>query len=102
VPRWIARLNTEYAVNALPGLTLQANLSHEGRRAVLADNSLALPAWTRIDAGLRYAAARATWTLGIDNVLNKQHFTESPTQYGHVYLFSAAPRTVRLAVNATY
>ncbi len=106
VPNWIARLNGEVLVNALPGLAVQAQLSHEGRRAVLADNSITLPAWTQLGIGLRYDTQRgqtkATWTLGIDNALNKRCFKESPTQFGHVYLFTSAPRTVRLALQVAY
>ncbi len=106
VPNWIARLNADYLVSAAPGLALQAQLSHEGRRAVLADNSINLPAWTRVDLGLRYdtliAQSKTSWTLGIDNAFNQRYFSESPNQWGHVYLFSAAPRTLRLAVQVAY
>ncbi len=106
VPNWIARVNGEYRVNAVPGLALQAHVSHEGRRAVTADNSINLPAWTRLDIGARYetriAQTLATWTLGIDNALNKRFFSESPNQFSHVYVFTAAPRTVRLALQVTY
>jgi iron complex outermembrane recepter protein len=106
VPNWIARLNGEVLIAAVPGLTVQAHVSHEGRRVVTADNSINLPAWTRLDLGLRYEATVAntptTWTLGIDNVFNQRYFSESPTSYGHVYLFTAAPRTVRLSVQVAY
>jgi iron complex outermembrane recepter protein len=106
VPSWIARLNGEYLVSAVPGLAVQAHVSHEGRRAVLADNSINLPAWTRLDLGVRYdtrlASTQTTWKLGIDNVLNQRYFNESPNQFSHVYLFTAAPRTVRLALQVTY
>jgi iron complex outermembrane recepter protein len=106
VPSWIARVNGEVLIPAVPGLTAQAHVSHEGRRAVLADNSINLPAWTHIDLGLRYetpfAKTQTTWTLGMTNVLNKRTFSESPNQFGHVYLFTAAPRTLRLALQVAY
>ena len=93
-----------YQLAAVPGLELQGNLSHEGRRAVLADESARIPAWTRLDAALRYettmAGTATTWTLGLDNVTNKRYWKESPYQFGHVYLYPGAPRTLRLSLTA--
>jgi iron complex outermembrane recepter protein len=105
VPDMIARLNADYRFASLPGLAASANLSHEGTRSVLPDGSITLPAWTRVDAGLSYGhkmgAAQATWTLGIDNLFNKQFFKESPYQFGHVYLFPQQERTVRVGLNVS-
>ena len=106
VPRWIARLNAEYRMAAVPGMTLHAHLSHEGERAVLQNNALNLPAWSRLDLALRYKtdkrSGESLWTLALDNALNKRYFSESPTQFGHIYLFSAAPRTLRLALQTHF
>lgn len=102
VPNWILRLNAAYKITAVAGLTLNAHLSHEGKRAVLPDNSISIPAWTRLDLGASYVTKignmPATWSLGIENVMNKRYFKESPYQFSHVYLFSGAPRTARLSV----
>ena len=104
VPQWIARLNAQYRFAALPGLSASGHLSHEGARNVLADGSVSLPAWTRVDAGLSYATklqgVATNWTLGIDNLLNRQFFKESPYQFGHIYLFPQQPRSVRISVQA--
>jgi iron complex outermembrane recepter protein len=106
VPQWVARLNGDFLVPALPGLALQAHVSHEGKRAVLADNSIQLPSWTRLDLGLRYeqpiASTKVSWTFAIDNALNKRYFKESPTQFNHVYLMTGAARTLRLAMQVNY
>jgi iron complex outermembrane recepter protein len=105
VPTHIVRLNAAYKVAALPGLTVSSALSHEGTRRVLPDASVTLPAWTRVDAGLAYthraAGAQLTWNAGIDNLLNRQFFKESPTQFGHVYLFPQQPRTARLGLTVS-
>jgi iron complex outermembrane receptor protein len=83
---------------------LLGQLSHEGRRAVLPDESIMLPAWTRFDTALRYetqlGGTATTWTLGIDNIANKRYWKESPLQFGHVYLYPGAPRTLRLTFTA--
>lgn len=102
VPDWILRLNASYKIASVPGLQLEGHISHEGARAVLPDNSIMLPAWTRLDLGLRYdskiANTKTTWALGVDNVFNKSYFKESPYQFSHAYLFTGAPRTLRLSV----
>jgi iron complex outermembrane receptor protein len=71
---------------------------------VLADGSITLPSWTRFDAALRYdtniGGAATSWTVGIDNVFNRRYWQESPFQFGHVYLFPGAERSLRLAFTA--
>lgn len=102
VPRNVARAQVAYRVAAVPGLELQGAMSYEGRRNVLPDGSIELPSWTRFDAALRYDTrlnGRATsWTLGVENLADRRYWKESPYQFGHVYLFPGAPRTLRLAV----
>lgn len=102
VPDWVLRLNATYKVAAVPGLLLNGHISHEGKRAALPDNSITIPAWTRLDFGASYstkiAKTATTWSFGVDNVLNKSYFKESPYQFGHLYLFPGAPRTARLSV----
>jgi iron complex outermembrane recepter protein len=103
VPNVIARAKLGYRFASVPGLAVYGHLSHEGKRSVLPDGSSTLPAWTRVDAafsyGHRLASAQATWTLGVDNLLNQQFFKESPTQFGHGYLFPQPQRTARLGLS---
>ena len=105
VPRWTLRSQAAWRVAGVPGLELQGRLSHEARRAVLPDASIQLPAWTRVDAALRYDTRintmATTWTLGVDNLLGKRYWKESPYQYGHVYLFPGSPRTFRVTFQAS-
>jgi iron complex outermembrane receptor protein len=104
VPAVVARANATWKIAAVPGLELQGGLSHEGNRRVLADGSITLPAWTRLDAALRYerrlAGVETRWTFGVDNLLDRRYWRESPYQFGHVYLYPGAPRTLRLAFTA--
>lgn len=106
VPKWVLRAHTDWRVSSVPGLSVHGLVSHEGQRAILADGSLTLPAWSRVDASLRYetklAGAPTTWTLGAENLLDKRYWKESPYQYGHVYLFPGAARTWRLAMQASF
>ncbi|MFN3736615.1 TonB-dependent siderophore receptor [Hydrogenophaga sp.] len=106
VPRWILRANLSHRLASLPGVTLGAHLSHEGSRAVLPDQSLVLPSWTRVDASVRYdtrlGGQPATWTLAIDNLFNRRYFQEAPYQYEHIYLFPGAGRTLRVALDTRF
>jgi iron complex outermembrane recepter protein len=101
VPSHILRFNAAYRI--APNWQLGAHISHEGRRAILPDNSLFLPAWTRLDASLKWdteiSGLKTTWQLSINNLFDKRFYQESPHQFGHAYLFPAAPRTLRIAAS---
>lgn len=92
-----------YDVAALPGLTLQASAKVESRRMVLPDNSATIPGYGVVDVGARYALKAAggttwTWRAGIDNLLDRRAWRESPYQFSHAYLYPLAPRTLRLSM----
>jgi iron complex outermembrane recepter protein len=101
IPSHILRANAAYQFT--PDWKAGLHISHEGKRQILPDNSARLPAWTRIDASLQWkgktAGVASTWQLGINNLLGKRYFQESPYQFGHTYLFPAQPRSLRLAVS---
>lgn len=102
VPEHTARVLIDYRVPSVPGLALQTRITFEGPRQVLADNSLTAPSWTRTGLAARYAwhADGRDWLLraGIDNLFDRRAWQETPTQYGHVYLYPMAPRTFRAGI----
>ncbi|MGZ5715989.1 MAG: TonB-dependent siderophore receptor [Caldimonas sp.] len=104
VPALTARLQASYAVAAVPGLAVQGGASYESRRAVLPDNSIAIPSVTRFDLGAKVQRrlAGVDWTLrgGVDNVFDRRAWRESPYEFSHVYLFPLAPRTMRVSLQA--
>ncbi|RQO62369.1 TonB-dependent siderophore receptor [Paucibacter sp. KBW04] len=99
VPENSLRLQARQNLPALPGLQVQLGLVYEGPRAVLPDNSINIPGWSRIDAGARYeqlvGKTLLTWRVGVDNLSNRRAWKESPFQFDHVYLYPLAPRTWR-------
>ncbi|WP_436289204.1 TonB-dependent siderophore receptor [Variovorax paradoxus] len=105
VPKQVLRAQAGYRVASVPGLELLGRLSHEGRRNVLPDGSIALPSWTRVDAVLRYdtrlRGVNTSWSIAIDNLFDRRYWKESPYQFGHVYLFPGAPRTLRLGLSVS-
>ncbi len=106
VPQWVLRANLGYRLAALPGATVGAHLSHEGRRAITPDNQLELGSWTRVDVSLRreirFQGQPASWTVGLNNVFDRRYFAEAPFQYDHIYLFPGAPRTLRVAFETAF
>ena len=102
IPSHILRATAEYRYSAVPGLRTGLRLSHEGERHVTENGDLTLPAWTTVDASAHYDTkvnnVASTWTLGINNLGNKQYWREAPKQYDHYYLYPGAPRTFRASV----
>lgn len=104
VPARTLKLQADYRVAALPGLSLQGGVVAESRRMALPDNSAQIPGYARTDLGARYetrvGARNVVWRAGIDNLADRRAWRESPYQFGHAYLFPLAPRTLRLSVQA--
>ncbi len=99
VPEHTVKLSTAYKVPGLSWpLTLQGDVVHEGRRWVDPSNTVRLPAWTRVDLGVKAVQSLAdggiTWRLGVSNVFDTRAWREAPTLTGHIYLFPLAQRTV--------
>jgi iron complex outermembrane receptor protein len=98
VPRYVLLAGADWQIKS--GLKATVDFSAQGERFVLPDNSLKLPAWQRVDVRVehrhRLGGQTLNWTAGIDNLLDQRRFQESPYQFGHSYLFTAAPRSLRL------
>jgi iron complex outermembrane recepter protein len=103
VPATTLKLQGTYDMASISGLSLSAALISESKRMVLEDNSLSIPGHSRVDASLRFdstvAGKTTLWRAGIDNLFNRRAWKESPLQFGHVYLFPLAPRTLRVSVD---
>lgn len=105
VPAFVARVQAGRKLASVPGLELQGSLSHEGRRNIVSDGSLQLPAWTVVGVAAQYdtkiSNVPTSWTLAVDNLLDKRYWRESPTQFSHVYLYPGAARSIRLNLRAS-
>ncbi len=102
VPARSLKLQAAYNVPAVPGLAFIGFVTHEGRRMVVPDNSVATPGWTRIDLGARFTQRvgeqTLVWRLGIDNATNRRAWQEAPYQFSHAYLYPLAPRTLHASL----
>ena len=104
VPARTLKLQADFRVAALPGLSLQGGVLAESRRMVLPDNSAQIPGYARADLGARYeqrvGTSNVVWRAGVENRAARRSWRESPYQFGHAYLFPLAARTLRLSVQA--
>jgi iron complex outermembrane recepter protein len=106
IPDSAFKLLASWVVPHVQGLDVQADIAYEGRREVLPDNSVRIPAWTRFDLGARYVQSLAgttlTWRAGVDNVFDRRAWREAPYQYDHAYLFPLSPRTFHASLEAKF
>ena len=98
VPSTTLKLSGAYAWSTPLPMALQADIVHEGRRWVDPDNTIRLPAWTRVDLGVRATQVTSnqtiTWRLGVTNLFDTRAWRESPNPFGAIYLFPMQARTV--------
>ncbi|WP_028997994.1 TonB-dependent siderophore receptor [Azohydromonas australica] len=108
VPSHTLRLMAGHDVGALPGLNLQGWLVYEGDRTLLPTaDSPRIGGWARVDLAARYTQrldgnTQLTWRAGVDNAFDRRAWRESPYQYGHIYLYPMAPRTLRASVQVDF
>lgn len=100
-PAGVARLQAHAFVDrrlaAVPGLSLHGGVFHVGERPVDQANTVYVPAYTRLDAGARWAMRINTqptvWRLQVENLADERYWAH--VTFGKV--MAAAPRTLRLS-----
>lgn len=107
IPLFTASLFSDYRLQALPGLSLNALAwVQDGKRAT-SDGKTVLPRGWQIDAGARYeyvvGERLVQWTLNVENLSDHIYWREAaPTDWDGVYLFPSAPRTIRASVRVEW
>ena len=77
--------------------SLGAGVVHQGQRYAAIDNSVRLPAFTRLDGGLFVTLPLAlAMQLNVENVLGARY---AATSHGNNNIMPGAPRTVRLSLS---
>ncbi len=80
-PRIMAKLYTELAVPAVPGLSLTGGIYHVGRQWATATNTSRLPPYTTLDLGVRYATQLAgkplSLRLAVSNLADRDYWLNS-------------------------
>ena len=97
VPRATLSLWNKVRVTSRTGLG--AGVVHQGQRYAAIDNSVRLPAFTRLDGGLFVTLPLALAVqVNVENVLGTRY---AATSHGNNNIMPGAPRTVRLSVSVT-
>ncbi len=99
-------LNLEWDVAAVSGLTLEGRVVHTGAQPVSADNTVELEAWTRLDAGVRYAFDAGdrpvTLRARVENLADEDQWVAVGGYPGANYLTLGAPRTLRISLSTDF
>lgn len=102
-PRLQANLGAEWDLPAVRGLTLVGDMTYTGKQFVNQTNTLAIPAWTRFDAGLRYSTKMlgkaTTWRATVQNLANRKAWV-GVTSWGAVS--PQLPRTFVLSASVDF
>ena len=106
VPAFQATIGAEWDVPAVAGLALDARIVRTGGRYADAANSLKVPGWNRLDAGVRYltemAGKQLTVRARVDNATNRNYWASVGGYPGAGYLVVGAPRTYTLSASVDF
>lgn len=102
LPKWQAKLGTEWDVPTMQGLTLTANATWADKQYLSADNSLSIPGRTVFDVGARYATKVSgrplTLRASVTNLTNKAYWAKPH----YTSLALGAPRTFYLSATMDF
>ncbi|EJN32555.1 TonB-dependent siderophore receptor [Pseudomonas sp. GM84] len=104
VPRFQYNLGADWDVPGIAGAALSARVLRTGGQYVNTDNSLSIPAWTRVDLGGRYSFRmddkQVTLRANVENVANKAYWASASTSNN--YLTQGTPRVLRLSASVDF
>jgi iron complex outermembrane recepter protein len=106
VPEFQGNINVEWDVPQVIGLTLEGRFIHTGEQQASATADFTLDSWTRLDAGVRYAADIAgrpvTLRARVENLADEDQWVAVGGYPGANYLTLGAPRTLRLSLSTDF
>lgn len=104
VPRFQYNVGADWDVPGLEGAALNARLLRTGGQYVNAQNTLDIPAWTRVDLGARYRFKmedkEITLRANVENVANKAYWAAASTASN--YLTQGEPRTLKVSATVDF
>ncbi len=103
VPRSQATLGADIDVPGVSGMAISPRVVYTASQYADANNTMAIPAWTRVDIGARYVTEinkqLVTFRARVDNLFDHNYWASTGGYPGYGYLVLGAPRT--LSVSAT-
>ncbi len=98
VPEWTFSLYADWAPKALDGFGMSAGLYHLSNQRYDIATDRVIPAWTRVDVGVRYgfevSGRKVAARLAVDNLFDKNYWSST---IGSALTFGA-PRTIKASV----
>ncbi|MEC4721248.1 TonB-dependent siderophore receptor [Noviherbaspirillum sp. CPCC 100848] len=106
VPDVQANLGAEWDVPGVRGLALNGRVVYTASQYADAANTQEVPAWTRLDAGVRYVTMfgkQAVTLRGqIENLANRRYWASAGGYPGAGYLVQGAPRTLVVSASLDF
>lgn len=106
VSRFIAVLGSEWDVSGVPGLTLQANIRHQGSQYTSAANQYKIDSWTRLDLGASYrtkvSGHNVILRAAVDNVTDRRYWATVGTIAANGALTQGRGRVFKLSMSADF
>ena len=106
VPRFQANLGAEWDIPGVQGLTLDGRVVYTGASYADDANTLKVPGWTRLDAGLRYMmdvdGHVVTLRARVENIANRNYWSSVGGYPGNGYLVLGGPRTFMLSASMDF
>ena len=105
-PEFQGNVNVEWDVPQLAGLTVEGRVVYTGEQAANATNTVDLDAWTRLDAGVRYAFEAGgkplTIRARVENLADDDQWVAVGGFPGANYLTLGAPRTLSISISSEF
>jgi iron complex outermembrane receptor protein len=102
LPKWQAKLGTEWDLPFHQGLTLTANATAASKQYLNSDNSLSIPGRTLLDVGARYTTQSYGYPLTlratVTNLTNKAYWAKP----NYSSLAQGTPRTFKLSATVDF
>lgn len=106
VSRFIAVMGSEWDVAALPGLSLQAQVRHQGGQYTSASNEYKTASWTRLDLGAAYrtqvSGHNVTLRAAVDNVTDRRYWATVGTMAANGSLTQGRGRIFKISMSADF
>lgn len=90
------RLSAKHNLTLATGLSVGADIQYTGSKYITEDNSLQIEPSTTLDLSAQYLFKNNNFNLIVENIFDKKYWKETPTQFGHIYLFAGNERRVSL------
>lgn len=104
VPRFQYNLGADWDIPGIEGAALSGRMLRTGGEYINADNTLSIPAWTRVDLGARYGFKAddkyITLRANVENVANKAYWASAST--ANNYLTQGEPRTLKVSATVDF